>query len=52
MSKHLTLEQRIEIQECLSHAMNFKAIAKNVKKDQTTVSKEVKSTYKSYQQML
>ena len=44
MSKylHLTLDQRIEIQECLSHGMNFKAIGKRVKKDQTTISKEVK----------
>lgn len=40
--KHLTSDQRIEIQECLSHGMTFKAIGKRIGKDQTTVSKEVK----------
>ncbi|MDR3264135.1 MAG: helix-turn-helix domain-containing protein [Clostridiales bacterium] len=39
---HLTLEERIEIQECLSHDMSFKAIGKHISKDPTTVSKEVK----------
>ena len=41
-NKHLTLEDRIEIQGCLDKSMTFKAIAKRVSKDQTTVSKEVK----------
>lgn len=40
--KHLTLEDRIEIQECLSHGMTFKAIGQRLGKDQTTISKEVK----------
>jgi IS30 family transposase len=40
--KHLTLDERIEIQECLNRGMSFKAIAKRIGKDQTTVSKEVK----------
>ena len=40
--KHLTLDDRIEIQECLNRGMTFKAIAKRIEKDQTTVSKEVK----------
>ena len=40
--KHLTLEDRIEIQECLTHGMTFKAIGQHLKKDQTTISKEVK----------
>jgi IS30 family transposase len=39
---HLTQEDRIEIQECLSHGMTFKAIGQRIGKDQTTVSKEVK----------
>jgi IS30 family transposase len=39
---HLSLADRIEIQECLSHGMTFKAIGKRIGKDQTTVSKEVK----------
>jgi len=40
--KHMTLEDRIEIQECLSKGMSFKDIGKRVGKDQTTISKEVK----------
>jgi IS30 family transposase len=41
-NKHMDLGDRIEIQSCLDHAMTFKAIAKRIGKDQTTVSKEVK----------
>lgn len=41
-NKHLTLDDRIEIQECLYHGMTFKEIARRIGKDQTTVSKEVK----------
>jgi IS30 family transposase len=41
-NKHLTLEDRIEIQDCLKHGMTFKAIAARVGKDQTTISKEIK----------
>jgi len=40
--KHLTLDERIEIQDCLYKGMTFKAIAKRIGKDPTTVSKEVK----------
>lgn len=39
---HLTLDDRIEIQECLSHGMTFKHIGRRIGKDSTTVSKEVK----------
>ena len=39
---HMTLQNRIEIQECLSKGMPFKAIGKRIDKDPTTVSKEVK----------
>lgn len=39
---HITLEHRIEIQDCLYHGMSFKDIAKRVGKDKTTVSREVK----------
>lgn len=39
---HLTLDDRIEIQECLSHGMTFKNIGRRTGKDPTTVSKEVK----------
>jgi transposase, IS30 family len=41
-NKHLTFDERIEIQDCLNHRMTFKAIANRIGKDQTTVSKEVK----------
>lgn len=41
-NKHLTLDDRIEIQDCLYHGMTFKAIANRIGKDETTVSKEVK----------
>jgi IS30 family transposase len=40
--QHLTLEQRIEIQQCLAHNMSFNDIGKRICKDQTTVSREVK----------
>lgn len=40
--KHLTLDDRIEIQECLSRGVTFKTIGQRIGKDQTTVSKEVK----------
>lgn len=38
----MSLDDRIEIQNCLDHGMTFKAIAKRISKDQTTISKEVK----------
>jgi IS30 family transposase len=41
-NKHLTFDDRIDIQDCLYHGMTFKAIANRIGKDQTTVSKEVK----------
>lgn len=41
-NKHLTLEDRTEIEQCLDHGMTYKAIARRIGKDQTTVSKEVK----------
>ena len=42
-NKHLKLEDRIEIQECLAKGMSFKAIAKRIGKNATTVSREVKA---------
>ena len=41
-NKHMTLDDRIEIQECLNKGMTFKAIGQRIGKDQTTISKEVK----------
>jgi len=40
--KHMTLDNRIEIQLCLDRGVTFKAIAARIGKDQTTISKEVK----------
>ena len=40
--KHLTEEDREEIQAGLNVGMTFKQIARRIQKDQTTVSKEVK----------
>ena len=47
-NKHMTLQDRIEIQECLTKGMTFKDIAKRIGKSQTTVSREVKSHQKTH----
>ena len=36
-NKHLTIEQRKEIEACLDHGVTFKAIARRIGKDPTTV---------------
>lgn len=41
-NKHLTEEMRVEIQDCLCKEMDFKVIARRIRKDPTTVSREVK----------
>ena len=41
-NKHLTMEERSEIEECLSKRMTFKDIARLIEKDPTTVSYEIK----------
>ena len=46
--KHLTQQDRIEIQECLNKGMSFKDIGKRIAKDQTTVSKEIKKHIKMF----
>ena len=47
-NKHLTLQERIEIQERLSHGMTFKAIAQRVEKSPTTVSREVRNHMETF----
>lgn len=42
LNKHLTLSDRIEIENALSRRQSFKQIAKLLGKDPTTISKEVK----------
>ena len=39
-NKHLTIEQRKEIEGCLDHGVSFKAIGARIGKDPTTVSYE------------
>ena len=41
-NKHMTLQDRIEIQEDLSKGMTFKGIARRIGKNPTTISREVK----------
>ena len=41
-NKHLTGEQRKEVEECLAKRMTFKAIGRFLEKDPTTISYEVK----------
>jgi IS30 family transposase len=41
-NKHMTLDDRIEIQECLAKGMSFKDIGKRIEKSATTISREVK----------
>lgn len=41
-NKHMTLDDRIEIQECLTKGMTFKAISEKIGKSRTTISREVK----------
>ncbi|MGI6725340.1 MAG: helix-turn-helix domain-containing protein [Christensenellales bacterium] len=43
-----SLEDRIEIMECLCKRMSFKAISRRIAKYPTIVSKEVKLHAKSY----
>ena len=43
-NKHLTLEDRIEIQECLQKGMTFKAISKRIGKDTTYRSVDDENT--------
>lgn len=47
-NKHMTLDDRIEIQECLSKGMTFKAIGQRIGKSQTTISREVKVHMEPY----
>ena len=47
-NKHMTLDDRIEIQECLSKGMTFKAIGERIGRSQTTISREVKIHMEPY----
>ncbi len=41
-NKHMNLDDRIEIQECLAKNISFKNIGKRIGKNQTTISREIK----------
>ena len=47
-NKHMTLNDRIEVQECLSKGMTFKVIGERIGKKQTTISGEVKIHMEPY----
>ena len=47
-NKHLTQEDRREIDECLTKRMTFKSIAKLIGKDPTTISYEIKHHRQPY----
>ncbi len=47
-NKHLTIEQRKEIEACLDHGVTFKSIGRRIGKDPTTVSYEVKHHRKEH----
>ena len=40
-NKHMTLDDRIEIQECLNKGMSFKDIGKRIEKDPTRMERNV-----------
>lgn len=42
-NKHLSLDERIKVQQCLKESKSFKAIGRELNRDPTTVSKEVKN---------
>ncbi|GKU32081.1 IS30 family transposase [Clostridium folliculivorans] len=42
MSKYLTYEERLDIQACLKENLSFGSIAQRLKKDRTTIAKEIK----------
>ena len=47
-NKHMTLDDRIEIQECLAKGISFKAIGKRIGKSATTISREIKQHLQVY----
>ena len=48
-NKHMTLDDRIEIQECLNKGMTFKAIAQRIEKIKLRCQKRQTYTRKSIQ---
>lgn len=47
-NKHMTFDDRIEIQECLDKGITFKAIGRRIGKSQTTVCRDVKLHMESH----
>lgn len=44
-NKHLSYDERLEIESGLKDNLSFKQIAKNIDRDCTTISKEIKKPY-------
>ncbi|MBN4051129.1 IS30 family transposase [bacterium AH-315-K05] len=42
-NKHLSLDERIKLEQCLKESKSFKSIGRELNRDPTTVSKEVKN---------
>ena len=45
MKKHLSLDDRFNIEKDLQNKLSFKAIGKNINKDCTTISREIRNHY-------
>ena len=45
MKKHLSLDERFDIENGLSNRLSFKEIARNIGKDCTTISREIRNHY-------
>lgn len=46
MSKFFTYEDRLEVQKYLKESLSMKAIARELGKDPTTISREIKSIHR------
>ena len=46
-NKHLSYDERLEIESGLKDNLSFKQIAKNIDRDCTTISKEIKKERKN-----
>ena len=45
MKKHLSLDERFDIENSLCKGMSFKEIGRNIEKDCTTISREIRNHY-------
>ena len=45
MKKHLSLDERFEIENALCKGISFKEIGRNIEKNCTTISREIRNHY-------